>query len=180
METNNNNIDRLQQSIQDRFVDFEYAIAIDVTKVLSASKANPFLSTPVKYFISGVAVVTAGILIWTLNTPENVVSVKMKPKQAIQIQGTSIVNHSNIAATPIQTNKTIEKAIALPRKTKISPIQNPKEDLNSIVNPTLQELPVETAPISKLTKEEHQSFDHFIEKKSTSSKDSLALFIKKK
>lgn len=176
MKTNPDNIDLLQQSLQDRFNDFEYQVAIDIEVIMEAStpKNASLVSNSLKYYIAG-ATIVAGILLFgvfnkqtkTASLPKPTIVAKKDIKQFKQTNNPPIAPIS----LPSIKEKTILKASkkSLNNSTSITP-------LTQTATPILEEQTV-TLPSPR---DEHDNFEHFVTKKTSTNKDSLELFIKKK
>jgi hypothetical protein len=176
LKTKPDNIDLLQQSLKDRFNDFEYQVAIDIDVILEAStpKNTSLVSSSLKYYIAG-ATIVAGILLFgvfnnqtkttTLPKPTIVAKKELRPNESIKNISTAPISLPTIKEkTPLKTSKQILK-----NTTTITPLT---QNTTPITEEQTLTLPTQT--------EEHVNFEHFVSKKSSTIKDSLELFIKKK
>jgi hypothetical protein len=176
LKTNHNNIDHLQQSLQERFNDFEYQVAIDFDEILKAStlKSSNWLSNKLMYYIGGASIVAGILVYWTLHNqtktaiipkPTKVTTKEYKRDETVPtISNTPISLPTVKATTVIKTNK-----LPVRKSNTILPIA-------PSTTPIVEE---QTVLLPKQT-DEHENFEHFVTKKSSTTKDSLELFIKKK
>jgi hypothetical protein len=185
LNANDKHIDQLQKSIQDRFSDFEYQIDIDIDTIINESNfavKPPKPASGLKYWIGGASIITGAVVLFAVLNHDITPSTQVS-KPAIQHE------EKNVKQDNVPITNATEKLSIPETKTSIATKKNstPLEEKNTQVleipikeeyeNNNVQEI---SNPELKKPSEDHENFEHFIHKKTKSSKDSLDLFIKKK